>query len=463
MAIKPRVPVREQPVEQRIHNFDSVPYGYNEEEAMAEAQRCIQCPDPPTCEAGCPVRIKIKDMNRLIAEGKFKEAYLLVKKAHAFPACTGRVCPQEDQCEGACILTKVGQPINIGKLEAFVADWAREHGVEEEGITEEREEKVAIIGSGPAGLACAADLRKFGFKVTIFETLHKPGGVLVYGIPNFRLPKEIVEYEINKLIEMGVEIKLNITIGQNISFEELKRDYDAIFLGTGAGAPQFMGIEGEKLNGVYSANEFLIRANLMKAYLFPEWDTPISVGKRVGVIGAGNVAMDAARTALRLGAEEVYIIYRRKMEYSPARNEEIEHAREEGIIFKELVNPVRFIGDENGWVKGVELIKMELGEKDSSGRPRPVPIKGSEFVMELDTVIEALGTVPNRLFLSRTPGLKTDRKGVIQVDDNLMTSIEGVFGGGDAISGAATVIKALGEGRRAAEAIKEYIDSKKKK
>ncbi len=460
MAVKPRVPVREQPVEQRIHNFDSVPYGYSEEEAIAEAQRCIQCPDP-TCEAGCPVNIKIKDMIRLIRERKFEESYRLVKKDNAFPACTGRVCPQEDQCEGVCILAKVGQPINIGKLEAFVADWAREHNVEEDKVSSSKPQKVAVIGSGPAGLACAAELRKFGYQVTMFETLHKPGGVLVYGIPNFRLPKEIVQHEIDYLEEIGVEIKLNITIGQNISFDELREQYDAIFLGTGAGAPQFMGIEGEKLNGVYSANEFLIRANLMKSYLFPEWDTPIVVGKKVGVIGAGNVAMDAARTALRLGAEEVSIIYRRTMEYSPARDEEIEHAREEGIIFRELINPVRIVDDGKGWVKGIEVVKMELGEKDSSGRPRPVPIKGSEYIIELDTVIEALGTVPNRLFLSRTPGLKTDKKGVIIVDDKLMTSIEGVFGGGDAISGAATVIKALGEGKRAAEFIRDYLESKK--
>ncbi len=459
MAIKPRVPVREQPAEERIHNFNSVPYGYSEEEAIAEAQRCIQCPNP-TCEAGCPVNIKIKDMIRLIKEGKFAESYLLTKQDNAFPACTGRVCPQEDQCEGVCILVKTGQPINIGKLEAFVADWGREHNVTEETVSASKEKKVAVVGSGPAGLACAAELRKFGYQVTMFETLHKPGGVLVYGIPNFRLPKEIVQHEIDYLEEIGVDIQLNMTVGQNISFDELRENYDAIFLGTGAGAPQFMGIEGEKLNGVYSANEFLIRANLMKSYLFPEWDTPISVGKKVGVVGAGNVAMDAARTALRLGADEVYIIYRRTMEFSPARNEEIEHAREEGIIFKELVNPVRFVGNDQGWVTGVELIKMELSEQDSSGRPRPVPVEGSEFIMELDTVIEALGTVPNRLFLSRAPGLKTDRKGVILADDNRMTSIEGVFGGGDATSGAATVIKALGEGKRAAESIRDYLEGK---
>ena len=460
MAIKPRVPVREQPAEERIHNFDSVPYGYNEEEAILEAERCIQCPNP-TCEAGCPVNIKIKDMIRLIKEKKFKESYLLTKQDNAFPACSGRVCPQEEQCEGVCILAKTGQPINIGKLEAFVADWGREHNVQEESVPEitGTAKKVAVVGSGPAGLACAAELRKLGYEVTMFETLHRPGGVLVYGIPNFRLPKDIVQHEIDYLEEIGVNIELNHTVGQNISFEELKENYDAIFLGTGAGAPQFMGIEGEKLNGVYSANEFLIRANLMKSYLFPEWDTPISVGKKVGVIGSGNVAMDAARVALRLGAEEVSIVYRRTMEFSPARNEEIEHAREEGVIFKELVNPVRVVGDEKGWVRGLEVLNMKLGDQDSSGRPRPVPIEGSEHIIELDTVIEALGTLPNRLFLSRAPGLETDRKGVIQANDKRMTSIEGVFGGGDATSGAATVIKALGEGKRAAESIHEYLQS----
>ena len=461
MAVKPRVPVKEQPVEERIHNFNSVPYRYSEEEAILEAERCIQCPNP-TCETGCPVNIKIKDMIRLIKERKFKESYLLTKKDNAFPACSGRVCPQEDQCEGVCILEKTGQPINIGKLEAFVADWGRENNVEEEAVPEitERTKRVAVVGSGPAGLACAAELRRFGYNVTIFETLHRAGGVLVYGIPNFRLPKDIVQHEIDYLEDIGVDIELNHTVGQNISFDELRKDYDAIFLGTGAGAPQFMGIEGEKLNGVYSANEFLIRANLMKSYLFPEWDTPISVGKKVGVIGAGNVAMDAARVALRLGADEVSIVYRRTMEFSPARNEEIEHAREEGIIFKELVNPVRVVGDEKGWVRGLEVLNMKLGDEDSSGRPRPIPIEGSEHVIELDTVIEALGTVPNRLFLSRTPGLKTNKKGVIQADEKRMTSIEGVFGGGDATSGAATVIKALGEGKRAAESIRDYLEAK---
>ncbi len=459
--LKPRVPVREQPVEERIHNFDSVPYGYNEEEAIAEAQRCIQCPNP-TCETACPVNIKIKDMIHFIAQKQFKEAFLLTKEDDAFPACTGRVCPQEDQCEGACILVKTGQPISIGKLEGFAADWARKNGIKEEikVPSTSKPKKAAVVGSGPAGLACAADLRKYGYEVTMFETLHQAGGVLEYGIPNFRLPKDIVEYELDALEESGVEIKLNHTVGQNIGFDELQEEYDAIFLGTGAGAPRFMGIEGEKLNGVYSANEFLIRANLMKASLFPDWDTPIMVGDKVGVIGAGNVAMDAARTALRLGAKEVSIIYRRKMDFSPARAEEYEHAKEEGIIFQELVNPVKIVGTDRGWVKGVEVVNMKLGDKDSSGRPRPIPVEGTEHIIEIDTVIEALGTMPNRLFLSKAPELKTDRKGIIITDENLMTSIPGVFAGGDAISGGATVILALGEGRRAAKAMHDYIEGK---
>ena len=459
--LKKRVPVREQPVEKRIHNFDSVPYGYNEEEAIAEAQRCIQCPKP-TCETACPVSIKIKNMIHYIAENQFKEAFLLTKDDDAFPACTGRVCPQEDQCEGSCILLKTGQPISIGKLEGFAADWARKNSIKEE-VTipvSNRPKKVAVVGSGPAGLACAADMRKYGYDVTMFETLHQAGGVLEYGIPNFRLPKDIVEYELDALEEIGVDIKLNHTIGQNISFDELQAEYDAIFLGTGAGAPRFMGIEGEKLNGVYSANEFLIRANLMKASLFPNWDTPIIVGKKVGVIGAGNVAMDAARTALRLGADEVSIIYRRKMDFCPARTEEYEHAKEEGILFKELVNPTKIVSTDRGWVKGVEVIDMKLGEKDKSGRPRPMPIDGSEHFIELDTVVEALGTTPNRLFLSRTPQLKTDKRGIIITDDNLMTNMPGVFAGGDAISGGATVILALGEGRKAAKAMHDYIEKK---
>ncbi len=459
--IRPRVPMREQTPLTRAHNFQSVPYGYSEDEAVEEATRCIQC-RKPLCEPACPVTISIKEMNLLISQRKFKEAYLLVKEDNFFPACSGRVCPQEKQCEGACILEKQDEPIAIGKLEAFIADWGREHEVEvEKTIQENSAKKIAIVGSGPAGLACAAECRKFGYDVTIFETLHKAGGVLRYGIPEFRLPKDIVDDEIKKLEEAGVKIELNHTVGQNITFDELKANYDAVFLGVGAGAPKFMGIEGENLDDVYSSNEFLIRANLMKAYKFPEWDTPIDVGKKVAVIGAGNVAMDAARTALRLGAGEVHIIYRRTRKKAPARAEEIKHALEEGIIFDELVNPVRFIGDDKGFVMAMELVRMELvSEGGDVGRMRPTPIEGSNFIMQIDTVIEALGTVPNRLFLSRAPDIKTDERGVIIVDENYMTSVEGIFAGGDASSGAATVIKALGEGKEAARKMHTYLSTK---
>jgi glutamate synthase (NADPH/NADH) small chain len=455
--IKPRVPMGEQPPLQRIKNFKSVPYGYTEEEAMEEAARCIQC-KKPKCEPACPVNIGIKEMNLLIAQGKFKEAYLLVKEDNTFPACSGRVCPQEKQCEGDCILKKFDQPIAIGKLEAFIADWGAKHKVEVEEIVASNEDKhVAIVGSGPAGLACAAECRKFGYAVTIYETLHKAGGVLQYGIPEFRLPKDIVDEEVKKLEDMGVKIELNHTVGQNIYYYELVSQNDAVFLAMGAGAPKFMGIAGENpLDGVYSSNEFLIRANLMKAYKFPEWDTPIDVGKIVAVIGAGNVAMDAARTALRLGAEEVHILYRRTKEYAPARAEELHHALEEGIVFHELVNPVRFHGNDEGFVDYMELVRMELIE-DENGKLRPTPIKGSNFYMAVNTVIEALGTVPNRLFLDRAPEIKRDERGVIIVDENHMTSVEGTFAGGDAASGAATVIKALGEGKNAAKAIHAYI------
>ncbi len=457
--IKPRVPMGEQPPLQRIKNFKSVPYGYTEDEAVEEAARCIQC-KKPSCEPACPVNIGIKEMNLLIAERKFEEACLLVKEDNSFPACSGRVCPQEKQCEGDCILKKFDEPIAIGKLEAFIADWGAKHKVEvEETIANNEDKHVAIVGSGPAGLACAAECRKYGYAVTIYETLHKAGGVLQYGIPEFRLPKDIVDAEVKKLEEKGVEIVLNHTVGQNIYYYELVSQNDAVFLAMGAGAPKFMGIQGENpLDGVYSSNEFLIRANLMKAYKFPQWDTPIDVGKIVAVLGAGNVAMDAARTALRLGAEEVHIIYRRTKEYAPARAEELHHALEEGIIFHELVNPVRFHGNDQGFIDYMELVKMELIEGED-GKLHPTPIKDSSFYMGVDTVIEALGTVPNRLFLDRAPEIKRDKKGVIIVDENHMTSVEGTFAGGDAASGAATVIKALGEGKRAAKSIHTYISS----
>jgi len=454
-----RISMQEQTVEDRVENFGSVPFGYSEEEVVSEAQRCVMCRNSP-CELNCPVFMKIKAMIRKIAERDFRQAFLIAKEDNPIPAIAGRVCPQEDQCEGACPLSKTGNGINIGKLEAFVADWAMEHGVTEEFHIEERPEKVAVIGSGPAGISCAVDLRKHGYQVTMFEALHMAGGVLQYGIPAFRLPKEIVDNELSHLTKIGVDIRLNTIVGQNVRFGELREEYDAVFIGTGAGAPLFLRIPGEELNGVYSANEFLIRVNLMKAYDFPGYDTPIVCGDEVGVIGAGNVAMDAARCARRLGAKHVYILYRRTKRESPARAEEFHHAIEEGIIFKELVSPTKVLGNEKGWVTGMELIRMELGEPDRSGRPRPVPVEGSEFIMELDTVIEALGSKPNRLFLDRAPELKRDRWGVLEADEDLCSNIEGAYAGGDAISGGATVILALGEGRTAARSIHNYLSKR---
>jgi homotetrameric NADPH-dependent glutamate synthase len=452
--IKTRVPMPELSVEERTRTFNEVPLGYTEEQAINEAKRCLQCKDSP-CTKNCPVNIDVNGFIKELAEGNFKEAFLKIKQDNPIPSIAGRVCPQENQCEGACTIGKAGDPINIGKLEAFLGDWARKNGVREEFAIKDKDQKVAIIGSGPTAISCAADLRKNGYKVTIFEALHKAGGVLQYGIPEFRLPKKVVDEELAYLKEIGVDIRLNNIIGQNVSFDELQDEYDAIYIGTGAGAPFFVGIEGEELNGVYSANEFLIRTNLMKAYN-PEYDTPLFVGKKVGVIGAGNVAMDSARSALRNGAE-VYILYRRTKEFSPAREEELRHALEEGIHFMELVSPTKILG-ENGWVKGIELVKMKLGEPDKSGRPRPEKIEGSEFTMELDTVVEAIGTRPNRLFLRTVPELKTTSRGIIQVDENLK-NIEAIYAGGDAISGGATVIQALGEGRRAAKSIHDYLSA----
>jgi glutamate synthase (NADPH/NADH) small chain len=438
-----------------------VPFGYNEKEVIEEAKRCIQCAGFP-CEIDCPINMKIRKMIREIAEGNFKKAFFTMKEDNPIPGITGRVCPQESQCEGVCPISLGGNGINIGKLEAFIADWALDNKIKEAFSIEEKPEKIAVIGSGPAGISCAVDLRKLGYSVTVFEALHKAGGVLQYGIPAFRLPTEIVDYEIAYLDEIGVEVKLNTFIGQNISFNELKKEFDAIFIGTGAGAPLFLRIEGEELKGVYSANEFLIRVNLMKSYKFLDFDTPIVCGDRVGVIGAGNVAMDAARCAKRLGAKEVYILYRRTKKESPARIEELQHALEEGIILKELISPKKVHGDRDGWVAGIELFKMKLSKPDESGRPQPIKIENSEFIMDIDTIVEALGTRPNRLFLNRTPELEVNKWQLIEVDERLKTSIDGVYAGGDAIRGNATVILALGDGRKAATSIHQHIISRKK-
>ena len=455
---KKRVPMREQPAEERIHNFDEVPLGFSAEEAVAEAKRCLQCANPP-CGDHCPVLVDVKKFVKEIAENRFKDAYETLKENNPIPSIAGRVCPQEHQCEGVCTLRRVGEPVNIGKLEAFIGDWAIDNDIEEPIEIVDKPEKVAVIGSGPSGISCSVDLRKHGYQVTVYEALHKPGGVLQYGIPEFRLPKNIVDRELSYLEKLGVAIKLNRIVGLNVTFEEILDMFDAVFVCTGAGAPRFMRIPGEELNGVYSANEFLIRTNLMKAYKFPEeYDTPIVVGKKVAVIGAGNVAMDAARCALRYGAE-THLLYRRSRTEAPARAEEFEHAVQEGVIFRELVNPIRING-RDGWVESLDLIRMVLGEPDVSGRRRPLPFKGSEFREKFDTVVEAIGTLPNRLFLERAEGLEVNKWGGIKVDENLQTRIPGVFAGGDSISGGATVIQALGEGRTAAQSIHRFLSGK---
>lgn len=441
---------------ERIKSFNEVALGYSEEDAKSEAQRCIACKAKP-CVAGCPVGVKIPEFLAKAAEGDFIAAYNVLQETNTLPAICGRVCPQETQCEKLCVRAKKGEPVGIGRIERFCADYARAAGHTAKVEITKNGIKTAVIGSGPAGLACAADLAKMGYDVTIFEAFHTVGGVLKYGIPEFRLPKELVDYEVNHLREMGVEIRTNMVIGKTLTIQDLKdMGYKAIFIGTGAGLPSFMRIPGENLNGVYSSNEFLTRINLMKAYKFPEFDTPIKKYKNVAVVGGGNVAMDAARCALRMGAEHVYLLYRRTENEMPARAEEIEHAREEGVEFRILTAPVEILG-KDGWVTGVRNVCMELGAPDSSGRRRPVVIEGSEYEMELDAVIMAIGQSPNPLLSKSSPELKTERWGGIIADEDGATSIEGVFAGGDAVTGAATVILAMGAGRDAAAAMDKYI------
>ena len=456
----PRVVVREQEPAVRATNFEEVCYGYNAEEAQLEASRCLNCKNP-RCVAACPVNINIPAFIQQVAEGDYAAAAGIIAEDSSLPSICGRVCPQENQCEGSCILGIKGEAVAIGKLERFVGDWALENECKGDVNVAPNGKKVAVVGSGPSGLACASDLAKLGYEVTVFEALHKLGGVLVYGIPEFRLPKEkIVAREIDSLKKLGVKFETDVIVGRTITIDALMQDegFEAVFIGSGAGLPRFMGIEGENLNGVVSANEFLTRANLMRAY-DDEYDTPIYVGKRVVVVGGGNVAMDAVRTAKRLGADAT-IIYRRSEAELPARREEVHHAKEEGIEFRMLTNPTRVIGDDKGWVTGLSCVEMELGEPDESGRRSPVVKEGSDFTVECDVVIMALGTSPNPLLKSTTAGLETNRRGCIVADEMGATTREGVFAGGDAVTGAATVILAMGAGRKAAKAIDEYIKSK---
>lgn len=458
MDVLKKVPVREQEAQKRATNFEEVCLGYNKEEAMCEAERCINCKNAQ-CIKGCPVAINIPGFIEQVKQGNIESAYQVISEASALPAVCGRVCPQESQCEGKCIRGIKGEPVSIGKLERFVADWARENQIKPEGAKEKKNKKVAVIGSGPAGLTCAGDLAKMGYDVTIFEALHETGGVLVYGIPEFRLPKEaVVKQEIENVKSLGVTIETNVVVGKSVTIDELMEEegFEAVFIGSGAGLPKFMGIPGEQANGVFSANEYLTRSNLMKAF-DENSNTPIMLGKKVAVVGGGNVAMDAARTALRLGAE-THIVYRRSEEELPARVEEVHHAKEEGIIFNLLTNPVEILADENGWVCGIRCVQMELGEPDESGRRRPVVKEGSEFVIEVDTVIMSLGTSPNPLISSTTQGLETNKWKCIVADEEFgKTSKEGVYAGGDAVTGAATVILAMGAGKAGAKGIDAYL------
>ncbi len=455
-----RQPMPEQDPKVRARNFDEVPLGFGPDAAQREASRCLQC-KKPGCRKGCPVQVLIPEFIAKVCEGDFGQAARVLKEKNSLPAVCGRVCPQESQCESFCVVGKKEEPVGIGRLERFVADWERGQGeVSLPEIPESTGKKVAVVGSGPAGLTVAGDLIRKGHAVTIFEALHKPGGVLVYGIPEFRLPKAIVQAEVDYLREMGVEIRYNAVIGKTRTVRELMGEdgYDAVFVGAGAGLPNFLHIPGENLNGVYSANEYLTRSNLMKAYLFPEYDTPILRGRRVAVLGGGNVAMDAARTALRLGAEASIIVYRRGREEMPARAEEIHHAEEEGVELRLLTNPVAIHGDDQGWVRSLECVAMELGEPDASGRRSPKTVAGSNFSMEVDVVVVAIGNSPNPLVPATTPGIETSKKGTIIVEEQTgATTLKGVYAGGDVVTGAATVILAMGAGRRAADAIHEYL------
>lgn len=456
MSAKVRVPVREQDPKVRATNFDEVCLGYNMEEAVEEAQRCLGC-KKPRCVEGCPVSVDIPGFIQKVKEKDIEGAAKAIAKNSSLPAVCGRVCPQESQCEGVCVVGIKNEPVSIGKLERFVADWSRENNVNLSETEPKKDAKVAVIGSGPAGLACAGDLAKKGYTVKIFEAMHEPGGVLTYGIPEFRLPKNgVVQPEIENIKKLGVELETNVIVGRTITIEELQDEgYNAIFIGSGAGLPSFMGIPGENANGVFSANEYLTRVNLMKAYK-DDYDTPIRSGERVVVVGGGNVAMDAARTALRLGSES-YIVYRRSEKELPARIEEVHHAKEEGVVFHTLTNPKEILVDETGNVKGMVLVKMELGEPDDSGRRRPIEIEGSEFEIEADTVIMSLGTSPNPLISSTTKGLDINKRKCIIADESGHTSIDGVYAGGDIVTGAATVISAMGAGRKAAASIDEYL------
>jgi len=456
--IPKKTPMPEQPPLERIKNYDEVPYGYTPEQAIAEAKRCIEC-GRPLCVEGCPVNINIPAFLKLVAEGNFRGAINIIKETNALPAVSGRVCPQEEQCEGKCALSKRFESVAIGRLERFAADWEASQGTPPiPDLPPPTGKKVAVVGSGPAGITVAADLVRKGHHVSIFEALHEPGGVLVYGIPEFRLPKAIVRREVEYVCRLGVKLVKDFVVGAAETVDELLDEYDAVFLGTGAGLPWFLNIPGENLNGVYSANEYLTRANLMKAYRFPEYDTPIVRGKHVATVGGGNVAMDSARTALRLGAEESIIVYRRSREEMPARAEELHHAEQEGIRFELLTTPVAFHGDSSNWVKEIECIRNQLGEPDASGRHRPVPIKDSNFRIPVDVVVLAIGQSPNPLIPKTTPDLKTEKNGVVIIDNETgKTSKKGVFAGGDVATGGATVILAMGQGKKAAKAIDEYL------